>query len=91
MVTRLSPARGIRAVGRIAKLWIGQSHGFIRLSDNREIYFHRADVREGTSFSDFSVGDWVVFELFEDCISGARALQVRPQKRSRLTKQDVSP
>lgn len=88
MITRPSEPRPIRAVGRIAKLWMGQSHGFIRLPDNREIYFHRADVREGTSFSDLSVGDTVVFELFEDRISGARALQVRPQKRSRLTKQD---
>ena len=91
MVTRASEPRGIRAVGRVAKLWIGQSHGFIRLPDNREIYFHRADVREGTSFSDLSVGDAVVFELFVDRISGDRALQVRPHKRSRVTKPNETP
>jgi cold shock CspA family protein len=83
MVIRPSEPRTIRAVGQISKLLLGQGHGFIRLPNNREIFFHRADVREGTSFSDLSVGDWVVFELFEDHISGARALQVRRQKRSR--------
>ena len=34
---------GTPAVGRIARLQIGQSHGFIRVR-NREVFFHRADL-----------------------------------------------
>jgi len=75
--------RGARAVGQIAKLLIGQGYGFVRLRDNREIYFHRADVREGTSFNELSVGDSVVFELFEDRVSGPRAVQLQRARRSR--------
>ena len=62
--------------GRIVKLLVGQSHGFIRTTDGREIFFHRSDVREGTSFNDFGVGDAVTFELLEDAVSGARAVRV---------------
>jgi cold shock CspA family protein len=69
------------AHGRIAKLLVGRGCGFIRLSDGREIYFHRADVREGSSISDFAVGDQVTFELLEDAISGARAREVRRGRR----------
>ena len=83
MITRPAELRGVRAVGRIVKLFIGQCYGFVRLADTREIYFHRADLREGTAFSELSVGDSVVFELFEDRISGARALQLRRQADSR--------
>ena len=83
MVTQPAEPRGISAVGHIVKLFIGQCYGFVRLSDDREIYFHRADLREGTAFSELSVGDSVVFELFEDRISGDRALQLRRQARSR--------
>jgi cold shock CspA family protein len=35
-------------VGTIVRLIIGQSYGFIRLGDRREVFFHRADVQEGT-------------------------------------------
>jgi cold shock CspA family protein len=63
--------------GRIVKLLVGQGHGFIRLTDDRDVFFHRSDVREGTSINDFTVGDCVTFELLEDPVSGARALQVR--------------
>jgi cold shock CspA family protein len=83
MVTRPSAPHGTRTAGQIARLLIGQGCGFIRVGDAREIYFHRADVREGTSFNDLNVGDPVVFELLEDRISGARALQVRRPRRSR--------
>jgi cold shock CspA family protein len=55
---------------------VGQGHGFIRLSDNRDVFFHRSDLLEGTSFNDFAVGDTVTFELLEDAVSGARALRV---------------
>ena len=57
-------------------LFIGQGHGFIRLANDREVFFHRSDVREGTSFNDLAVGDRVRVELFEDAVSGARALSV---------------
>jgi cold shock CspA family protein len=59
------------------KLFVGRGHGFIRVPDNRGVYFHRSDVREGTSINDLTVGDLVIFELFDDAISGARALRVR--------------
>jgi cold shock CspA family protein len=83
MLTRPLEPHGIRAAGRIAKLFIGQGYGYIRLADNREIYFHRAEVRDGTSFNDLRVGEPVLFELYEDRVSGARALKVRPHAPAR--------
>jgi cold shock CspA family protein len=74
--------RGVWTTGWIAKLLVGQGHGFIRLPDDREVFFHRSDVREGASFNDFAVNDSVTFELFEDAVSGARALRVS-RRRSR--------
>jgi len=68
--------RGTVAIGRIAKLAVGQGHGFIRLNNGREIFFHRADVQEGISFNELSVGDHVTFEVLEDAVSGARAIRV---------------
>jgi cold shock CspA family protein len=50
------------------------------MRDNREVYFHRADVQEGTSFNDLEVGETVKFELLDDAVSGARALRVRRNK-----------
>jgi cold shock CspA family protein len=67
---------GLVSVGRIAKLFVGQVHGFIRIADGREVYFHRTDLRERTSINDLSIGDRVAFELLEDRVSGARALRV---------------
>jgi cold shock CspA family protein len=69
-------ARGIPSKGRIVRLLIGQGHGFIRLANDREAFFHRSDLREGTSFNEFAVGDAVRFELLEDQVSGPRAVQV---------------
>ena len=68
------------ATGKIAKLLFGQAYGFIKMRDNREVYFHRADVQEGTSFNDLEVGETVKFELLDDAVSGARALRVRRNK-----------
>jgi cold shock CspA family protein len=65
------------------KLLIGQGHGFIRLVDTREIYFHRSDLQESTAFNDFAIGDTVIFELLEDAVSGARALRVKRRRRPR--------
>jgi cold shock CspA family protein len=73
--------RGTVATGRITKLAIGQGHGFIRLNSGREVFFHRADVHEGVSFNRLNVGDRVTFELFEDVVSGARAVRVKPLRR----------
>ena len=60
---------------------MGQGHGFIRLPDHREVFFHRTDVREGASFNDFAVNDPVTFELLEDAVSGARAHRVARRSR----------
>ena len=74
--------RGEPATGRIARLLVGQGHGYIRLRDNREVFFHRSDLREDTAFNHLQVGDAVTFELLEDAVSGARALRVaRPSRR----------
>ena len=73
--------RGARTTGRVAKLLIGQGYGFIRLDNERDIFFHRADLQEGTVFNDLRTGDAVTFELFEDSVSGARALYVSARNR----------
>jgi hypothetical protein len=41
------------------------------------------DVEDGTIFNDLSLGNAVSFELFEDAVSGARALRVARRTRSR--------
>ena len=74
---------GKSVTGRIVKMLVGQSHGFIRMANKREVYFHRADLRDGTAFNDLRVGDVVKFELLEDTVSGARALRVEKRKSSR--------
>jgi cold shock CspA family protein len=80
---RPTDPRGTVSTGRIARLLVGQGHGFIRLSNNRQVFFHRADICEGTSINDLAVGDAVTFELLEDAISGARALRVTPRRPNR--------
>ncbi len=72
---------GVRATGRIAKLYVGQAYGFIRETNGREVYFHRSDLGDGASFNDFAVGDQVSFELVDDAVSGARGLKVKKQRR----------
>jgi cold shock CspA family protein len=69
--------RSVIARGRITRLSVGQGHGVIRTTSGREVWFHRSDVREGTSFNSFAVGHSVTFELLEDTLSGARAVGVR--------------
>jgi cold shock CspA family protein len=76
-----SDADAAPATGRITKLLVGQGHGFIRSQNDREIFFHRGDVRDGTAFNDLQVGDPVSFELLEDSVSGARALRVMRRPR----------
>ena len=72
---------GIRASGRIVRLLFGQSYGFIRGRLGREIFFHRADVRDDTTFNGLEVGDSVTFELIDDAVSGARATRVTHRRR----------
>jgi hypothetical protein len=83
MVVRPPERRGVQSTGRIVKLFVGQGHGFVRVMNNRDIYFHRSDLPEGTSINDFTVGDSVTFELLEDAVSGARALRVKRRRLSR--------
>ena len=82
-VGRPAERRGTPSSGRIATLFIGQGHGFIRLANGREVFFHRSDMREGVSFNAFAVGDTVTFELLEDSVSGPRALHVEPRRPRR--------
>jgi cold shock CspA family protein len=72
---------GTPVTGRIVRILVGQGYGFIRLPNAREVYFHRADLHEGTTFNEFRIGDRVTFELLEDAISGARALHVVRRRR----------
>ena len=78
---RPTDPRGKPVNGKIVKILVGQGHGFIRLSDKREVYFHRADLSEGTAFNDLQPGDAVTGELLEDAISGARAVRVARKRR----------
>ena len=65
--------RGQRMTGRIARMLYGQSHGFIRADDGREVFFHRKDA---AAFNSLAVKDRVAFELIEDPIAGPRAVRV---------------
>ena len=42
------PPTGRPACGQIVRIHSGQSHGFIRDEDSREIFFHRTDTAWGT-------------------------------------------
>lgn len=75
---RPAERRGTPSSGRIVTLLVGKGHGFIRPASGREVFFHRSDVHESTSFNQLAVGDRVTFELIEDHVSGPRALRVEP-------------
>jgi hypothetical protein len=74
---------GVPDRSRIVKLFAGQGHGFIRVANDREIYFHRADLQEGMSINDCEIGDVVTFERIDDVVSGPRARCVQRQQRGR--------
>jgi len=76
------PPTGRPARGEIVRIHSGQSHGFIRDEDSREVFFHRTDTTWGT-FNELLVGDSVAFELIEDRCSGPRATRVRRGDTSR--------
>lgn len=65
------------ATGRIVRILVGHGHGFIRLSNDRDVFFHRADMQEGSELRDLHVGDRVAFDLLDDPVSGPRGLRVR--------------
>ena len=73
---------GTPSMGRIARLLIGQSYGFIRVRNGCAVFFHRADLRDAATFNTLQVGDLVAFELVNDRVSGARAIRVAPARRS---------
>jgi cold shock CspA family protein len=66
--------------GRVIKINAGQSNGFIRDEDGREVFFHRSDTTWGT-FNKLEIGDTVAFELIEDRFSGPRATHVSSKKK----------
>jgi cold shock CspA family protein len=82
-LSRPKDLRGKPETGRIVRILTGQGHGYIRLRNEREVYFHRADLRDNTTFNSFQIGDVVTFELLEDTVSGPRALRVARDERTR--------
>jgi cold shock CspA family protein len=72
--------RGQATRGRIIKIERGLKHGYVWAAD-REVYFHRADLKDGVRFNDLEVGDRVSFELFDDKVSGPRALHLAKLQR----------
>jgi len=80
---RPAERHGTPSSGRIVTLFAGRGHGFIRLASGRQVFFHRSDVHEGASFSEFADGDRVTLELLEDQVSGPRALRVAPRRPRR--------
>jgi cold shock CspA family protein len=84
----LNPGRphdpvGAVATGRITRLLVGQMHGYIRVRTGRDVFFHRADLQDITTFNTLQVGDLVTFSLIDDPVSGARAVRVTRTARAR--------
>jgi len=73
---------GTLSTGRIAKLFVGQMYGFIRIRGGRDVFFHRADLQDVTTFNTLQVGDPVTFSLIDDPVSGARAVRVARTSRT---------
>ena len=66
--------RGRHTSGRIVRMLYGQSYGFIRDENRRDVFFHRKDAP--ALFNALNVDDCVVFELIDDPIAGPRAVHV---------------
>src|SRR5437899_468802 len=60
--SRPEPPAGRPMTGVVLRIVRGQSHGFIRTTDDREVFFHRSDVT-GSSFNDLATGDRVTFRV----------------------------
>ena len=71
---------GTSASGKITRLFVGQAYGYIRLRNGLQVFFHRADLKDVTTFNRLQVGDLVVFDLIDDAVSGARAIRVTPRR-----------
>jgi cold shock CspA family protein len=65
------------ATGRVTAILSGQGQGFIRLADERKVFFHRSDLEAGVSFRQLRLGTRVLFDLMDDPVSGPRALRLR--------------
>ncbi len=68
--------RGEHMTGRVAQIFYGQGHGFIRAHDGRQLFFHRRDV-PAAHFNALAAGDAVAFEVIEDKLAGPRAVNVK--------------
>jgi cold shock CspA family protein len=67
-------------VGRVKSVLRGQGTGYIRDDTGRDLFFHKGDVLN-KGYNDLEVGVTVRFEIIDDPISGARALQILPVRR----------
>jgi cold shock CspA family protein len=74
---------GTSASGRITRLFVGQAYGYIRLRNGVQVFFHRSDLQDVSTFNRLQVGDLVVFDLIDDAVSGARAIHVTPKRADR--------
>ena len=74
---------GAAATGRIARLFIGQMYGFIRIRSGHDVFFHRSDLQDVATFNTLQAGDLVTFSLIDDPVSGARAVRVTRTVRER--------
>ena len=74
--SRPEPPAGRPMTGLVHRIVRGQSYGFIRTTEDREVFFHRSDVAH-SSFNDLAAGDPVTFRLTGDIVSGPRATHVR--------------
>ena len=67
-------------VGRIKSVVRGLGIGYIRDDLGRDVFFHKGDVLD-RGYNDLDIGLPVEFELVDDSISGARAMQIRPARK----------
>lgn len=77
---------GRPATGRVHRVFAGQGHGFIRLADDRDVFFHRSDLMDGTVLRDLHEGATVEFDLLDDPVSGPRAMHVRLRAKPQRTR-----
>ena len=64
--SRPEPPAGRPMSGVVVRIVRGQSHGFIRTTEDREVFFHRSEV---------------TFRVTDDTVSGPRATHVRKKKK----------
>jgi len=69
-------------VGHVKSVQRGSGTGYIRDQTGREFFFHKGDV-VNKRFNDLEVGALVRFDVIEDAISGARAIQIKPERKGK--------